>query len=84
MKEEYKYLHCKGQIALTWKDYLKLAIGQKMNFSFCLRLVISKDDDDRVVDFDKDLYYTSLVVEKAGEAIPTKEARFDENGELHK
>ena len=82
-QDEYRYLHSRMSLKLSWKDWMKLSIGQILRFSFCVRILLVKDDNGKLIDIDTDNVSTTVLVQRPDEEIVTKEAVFSQD-ELHK
>lgn len=83
--DEYRYLHTKLAIKLklSMTDWLKLARGKIVpRMSFCVRLLLIKDKDGKLLDIDYDMVSTGIVVSGGDDPVQTKEAIFDQD-ELH-
>lgn len=84
LTEEYRVLHSTMELKLTWVDYLKLALGNRLNMSYCIRLVFTKDSAGKVVDINWDTFSTKTTLVTDGEEPEhTSEAIFDYD-KLHK
>lgn len=81
--EEYRALHTKMVLRLTWKDMWAIIRGKRPIMSFCCGIKIYKKPDGSLDSLDLDTYSTKVVVSNLGEVEDTKEAIFDYD-KLHK
>jgi len=80
--DEYRYLHSRLTLKLSWRDWLKLSVGQVLRFSFCVKILLIKDENGFITDLDTDAVSTTVLIHKPDEEIVTKEAIFSQD-ELH-
>lgn len=77
-------IHTRSALNLSLKDLAKLMMGQRCTLSMCFKIETRKDDDGNPWDGARlTKYSVKLNVHKRGEAIPTKDAVFDDK-DLHK
>jgi len=77
-------IHTKSILNLSLKDLAKLMMGQRCSLSMCFKIETRRDDSgDPWSGARLTKYSVKLNVHKRGEAIPTKEAIFDDK-DLHK
>lgn len=83
LQEEYRYLHSKLALNLTFWDWMKLPFNRKLRMSFCVRVQIMKDKDGKLKTIDTDMYSTNVILSKGSDVIATKTARFDDKDVMH-